>query len=325
MAAAACLAALIKGADVCIVTSPPLTVALCAAVAHHKKVPLIVEVRDLWPASAVAVGALRPGGVVHGVLEGMERWMLRWADRVVALTPGIAKDVVERGLVSEEKVAVIPNGADSAVLLQGVVDASTRRAWRGVQGWGEETFVVMYTGAHGRANGLEQMIEVARRVRQVGLDVKLVMVGDGPTRQGLRKETEAAGLCGILEWVGGVPKEEVHRWMSAADCGVAILRPHEVFRTVYPNKMFDAMAAARPLLCAIEGVAAEFVREHGVGVAVRAGDAQAVAEGIAWMVRHRREAAEMGRRGREVVEREYNREVFAARYMEVIEEVVRGG
>ena len=119
VAAALALTALIGRADLCLVTSPPLTVSLCAAVAKLWGVPLIVEVRDLWPASAVAVGSIEAGGAVYRVLEGMERRMVGWADQVVALTPGIARDMVGRGLA--EGVKVIPNGADVLGLEAGVM------------------------------------------------------------------------------------------------------------------------------------------------------------------------------------------------------------
>jgi glycosyltransferase involved in cell wall biosynthesis len=173
----------VRDADVVIGTSPPLIVAFPAwAAARRSGAALIFEIRDLWPESAITTGVLKEGATLTRILYAVERWACRSADKINVLTPAFRDDLVRRGLAPADKIAFIPNGADVSHFTPGPRENDSRRAL----GWGDR-FVVMYAGAHGRANALSQLVEAAERLRNRP-DILIACVGDGPERASLEQE-----------------------------------------------------------------------------------------------------------------------------------------
>jgi len=185
-------------------------------------------------------------------------------------------------------------------------------------GW-DGRFVVMYSGAHGRANAVGQLVEAARLLGDRP-EVLVACVGDGPERA--RWEAEAAGLTNI-RFHGPQPKDRMPAIVNACDVGAAVLQDNPTFRTVYPNKMFDYMACGKPTLLAIDGVARELVCEQArAGVFAPPEDPPALAAAIRALADDRPACAEMGRRGREWVLANATREALARRYEAILREVV---
>jgi glycosyltransferase involved in cell wall biosynthesis len=305
--------ALIAGRpDVIVATSPPLTVAITGAVAARvwgRRVPWVFEVRDLWPESAVTTGVLSPTATLTRLLYGLERFACRDADLVNALTPAFREDIVARGLAPETKIAVVPNGADTSLFEPGPRDNAVRREL----GWGDR-FVVMYAGAHGRANALDQLIDAAELLRDRP-DIFIACVGDGPERAGLIAEAQRRGLANIA-FHGAQPKERMPEVTNAADVGAAVLQDNPTFRTVYPNKIFDYMACERPVLLAIDGVARHLVCDEArAGRFAQPEDGAGLATSIRELADDPAGRAEMGRRGRAWVVANQAREGLAQRYL----------
>ena len=301
--------------DVVIATSPPLVVALPGwLVSRLRGVPLVFEIRDLWPESAVTTGVLREGALLTRLLYRLERFACRAAARVNVLTPAFREDLLRRGLVAPERIVFVPNGADVETFQPSPPDAGLRREL----GW-EGRFVVMYSGAHGRANAVGQLVEAARLLRDRP-EILIACVGDGPERA--RWEAEAAGLPSI-RFHGPQPKDRMPAIVNACDVGAAVLQNNPTFRTVYPNKVFDYMACAKPTLLAIDGVARELVCEQArAGVFAPPEDPAALAAAIRSLADDRAGCAEMGRRGREWVLANATRGSLARRYEAILREVV---
>lgn len=308
--------------DVVIATSPPLVAVLpgyLLARAHRRPAPWVFEMRDLWPESAVTTGVLKEGAALTRLLYALERWGARKADRVNVLTPAFREDLTRRGLASDAKITFIPNGADLERFEPGPRDNDVRRR----NGWGDR-FVVLYAGAHGMANALEQLVEAAERLRG-SPDVLIACVGDGVERPRLEADAKARGLDN-LRFYGAVPKEAMPAWINAADVGAAVLQDNPTFRTVYPNKVFDYMACARPTLLAIDGVArAMVVDEAKAGVFVHPERPDELAAAILALRDDPAARATMGRLGRAWVVANASRDGLANRYLELLTSLLPRG
>ena len=313
-------AAVLAGkADVVIATSPPLFASIPGWIAARlRRVPFIFEIRDLWPEGLVTVGVLNEGSRAVRVLYGLEKWACRRAAMVNVLTPAFREDLLRRHLAPAEKIAFVPNGADVASFRPVARENGIRNRFH----W-DGKFVAMYTGAHGRANHLEQLLDAAERLRDRP-DVVIASVGDGAERGRLQADAVRRGLRNLV-FCGPQPKEAMPDFVSAADVGLAVLQDNPTYRTVYPNKIFDYMAAERPVVLAVDGVARQLVcAEAQAGVFVPPGDGTELARAIRELADDPARRLDMGRKGRAWVLANATRESLAARYLELLEQLVRG-
>jgi glycosyltransferase involved in cell wall biosynthesis len=305
--------------DVVLATSPPLVAAIPGWIAATlRRAKLIFEIRDLWPESAVTTGVLREGAMLTKWLYALERWACRRADKVNVLTPAFRDDLLRRGLVGADKIVFVPNGADLDLFSPASADLTLREEL----GWGER-LVVMYSGAHGRANAVGQLVDAAALLKDRP-DILISTVGDGPERRQHEERARALGLTNIV-FNGAQPKERMPAIVNACDVGAAVLQNNPTFRTVYPNKVFDYMACGKPTLLAIDGVARQMVCDEAqAGVFVEPENAQALTVAIRKLADDAGARTAMGRRGREWVETHAGREGLAKRYAEIMEELVHG-
>jgi glycosyltransferase involved in cell wall biosynthesis len=289
--------------------------AYLAAKRHGAK--LVFEVRDLWPESAVTSGVLPAGGVITRALEALERFAYAKADRINVLTPAFRDDILRRGLAPADKIVFVPNGADVRLFSPGPRDNDTRRAL----GWGDR-FVVMYAGAHGRANALGQLLDAADKLR-ARTDILFAFVGDGAERARLEEDARRRGLGNVM-FHGAQPKERMPGIVQACDVGAAVLQNNPTFKTVYPNKVFDYMACERPTLLAIDGVARTLVCDDAkAGAFAPPEDGAALAAAVEKLAADPAGRAAMGRSGRAWVLQNATREALGARYLAILEELVR--
>jgi lipopolysaccharide/colanic/teichoic acid biosynthesis glycosyltransferase/glycosyltransferase involved in cell wall biosynthesis len=302
--------------DVIVATSPPLVVALPAWVMSRlrlRRIPWLFEIRDLWPESAVTTGILNPGGLLARLLYALERWACQSADHVNVLTPAFRENLLKRGLASDERISVIPNGADLDQFRPARRDEELRRSL----GW-HDRFVVLYAGAHGRANAIGQLVDAAELLRERP-DILIACVGDGPERERWHYEARRRGLENIL-FHGAVPKEQMPAVVNACDVGAAVLQKNPTFLTVYPNKVFDYMACGKPVLLAIDGAARDLVCAQAQGgLFAEPESPQALAGGIRRLADDPHARAEMGERGRQWVTAHASRRALAGTYLSLLE------
>jgi lipopolysaccharide/colanic/teichoic acid biosynthesis glycosyltransferase/UDP-N-acetylglucosamine:LPS N-acetylglucosamine transferase len=308
--------------DIVIATSPPLVATIpgwiAARVTRHS-VPWIFEVRDLWPESAVTTGVLKAGSLLTHLLFGLERWACGSASKINVLTPAFQADMEKRGLAAQTKFCCVPNGADLDSFQPGERDNEMRKQL----GWGDR-FVVMYAGAHGRANALRQLVDAAAELRDRP-DILIACVGDGPERQRLAGEAERRGLENI-RFHGAKPKASMPDIVNACDAGAAVLQNNPTFRTVYPNKVFDYMSCARPVLLAIDGAARTLVCDEAkAGVFAEPENPKAIASAIRSLADYPGTRAEMAANGRRWVLANASRGALAERYLDVLMDLAPGG
>src|SRR5499427_4908486 len=283
--------------DVVVGTSPPIFQGATALlVSRLKRVPLVFEVRDLWPDFAIELKILKNPFVI-AASRWLERLLYRSADRLLVNSPGFIPHVQA---VSGRAPALIPNGTDASQFSPACTGARFREQW-GAAG----RFVALYAGAHGAANDLETVLEAASLLRD-RREILFVLVGDGKEKASLEAEARSAGLDNV-RFEPPQPKDAMPDVVAAADVCVATLRDIPLFRTTYPNKVFDYMAAGKPTLVAIDGVIRQVVEESDGGVFVPPGDARALAETLAKLAANRAECIHMGERAREFVLRRFNR------------------
>lgn len=305
--------------DVVIATSPPLVAAVPGILAAQAaRVPLIFEIRDLWPESAITTGVLSEGSPITRALYLLEKWACRSATKINVLTPAFRDDLLHRKLASDSKICVIPNGADIALFQPGPRNSPVREEF----GWGDR-FVVLYAGAHGRANAIGQLVDTASLLKDEP-DILIATVGDGPERAKWEAEAKSRGLSNI-QFCGAHPKSRMPEFVNGCDVGAAVLQNNPTFRTVYPNKVFDYMACEKPTLLAIDGVARKLVCDDAqAGVFAEPENPRAIADAILGLRNDEAERRAMGRRGRSWVLENATRDALAAKYLDVMQELVDG-
>lgn len=216
--------------DVIICTSPPLTVSLTGWVLSKlKRVPLVFEVRDLWPESAIDTGVIRNKWLIK-MLYWLERKSYSWADWINVLTPAFEDVLVKNKGVRPDKISMIPNGADLDIIKHG-----ERNNWVREKHGFNDKFVVTYVGAHGVANHLLQVLETAKLLNDKP-DIVFMLVGDGMQKPMLKRKTAEWELTNVL-FVDSVPKDTIVDYIAASDVCTAVLKKIGTFKTVYPNKV----------------------------------------------------------------------------------------
>jgi glycosyltransferase involved in cell wall biosynthesis len=303
----------IKDVDVVWGTSPPIFQGLTAwGIARLKRVPFLFEVRDLWPAFAIGVGVLRQPLLIKAS-EWLERFLYRHADLLLVNSPGFIEHVQQRGA---RRVELVPNGADPAMFDPSARGEGFRRAHHL-----EGRFVILYAGAHGMSNDLTVVLQAAALLPQDS-PVTVVLLGDGKEKPALLAQAAELRLQNVL-FIPPVPKAEMAQALAAADACLAILKPIALYKTVYPNKVFDSMAAGRPVILAIDGVMREVVEEAGAGVFVPPGDPQALASAMLELASQPEMCKAMGWRGRQAVETRFSRLVLANKLEGILERLVQ--
>jgi glycosyltransferase involved in cell wall biosynthesis len=304
--------------DVIVATSPQL---LCAAagtlLARRFGAPLVMEVRDLWPESLVAVGASRSRSPLVGTLERLATALYRRAAHIVTVTEAQRAAIVAGG-VALERVSVVPNGVDRAFLEAGA--AAQAAASRPASSPPDGRFVVTYIGTIGMAHRLETLLEAAAVLR-TDARYQFRLVGEGARRQALEAQARAAGLSNV-EFCGEQPRGDVPRWIAESSACAVLLRRSDVFRTVVPSKILEIMAVGRPILLGVEGEASALVERASAGVLLEPENATQLAAAIRSLAQNPALCRSLGENGRQFVAREFLREVLAERYSALLSSLV---
>ncbi len=280
--------------DVVLATSPPLFVAAAAAVAGRlMRRPRVMDVRDIWPDVALALGELRRGRVFN-LAKRLERWLYRDASAVTAVTKPFVRHIERNGA---SPVLHVPNGT-----LPEVFDPERQRDEVTAAVRGSAQFVVGYTGNHGIAQGLGVIPPAARAVQSDG--VRFFMLGEGAAKAALREQT--SGLPNVVLHQE-VPLSDVAPYINACDVMLAPLRRLEMMAEFIPSKIFDYMCCGKPVIVMVDGEARKIVEDADCGLYVPAEDDAALVAAIAELRDDPDRAAEMGRNGREFVLANYVR------------------
>ncbi|MGI6783488.1 MAG: glycosyltransferase family 4 protein [Aminivibrio sp.] len=252
------------GGDIVFATSTPLTIALPGVYASKRlKIPMVFEVRDLWPEVPIALGALK-----NPLTKYSARWLEQFAyknsSRIIALAPGMKEHIVGKGYPAE-KITVIPNGCDMELF---DVRKTAREAVRNKYDWLRDRPLVVYAGTLGMVNGVGFLVELAEATNCISPDIRFVVIGSGREEDIIRKYAEDKKVLDKnFFMLGRIPKAELPNWLSAATvCAILYNGPEIVWRDSVPNKFFDCIAAKKPFISNIRGWSQATGEKAGAGL-----------------------------------------------------------
>lgn len=301
--------------DLVMGTTPPIFQAVSAwVVALVRRRPFVLEVRDLWPEFAIDIGVLR-NPVLIALSRRLERFLYARADHLVVNSPAYRDYLMGKGIPTE-KITLIPNGTDPE-MFDPAAEGQEVRAGFAL----DRKFVVTYAGALGLANDLETVLRAAHRLRDEP-DIHFLLVGDGKERSSLETQARSLRLSNVT-FAGAQPKSRMPAFLAASDACLAILKDIPMFRTTYPNKVFDYMAAGRPTILAIDGVIREVMEAAGGGTFVHPGDDQALADAVRMLSQDRRRARAMGAAARAYVVEHFDRREQAEQFARLVRRLAK--
>lgn len=275
MLSATLAASFVRSVDVVVGTSPQFFTA-CAAylVSRMKRIPFVFELRDMWPESIKAVGAMKDSAVIR-MLERIEMFLYRNAARIVTVTHAFKDTLIRRG-IDGDKIDVVTNGVDLSHFSPQAKDAQLLALY-GLGG----KFVAGYIGTHGMAHALETLLDAAQTLQQTpgAENIRLLLLGDGARKAELVSQAQAMGLVNVM-FLDAVPKDQVKRYWSVLDVAVIHLRKTELFTTVIPSKLFECMGMGLPVLHGVAGESAHIVVREKVGEVFESENAQHLVDGL---------------------------------------------
>ena len=316
---AAARAAAIKS-DLVFATSTPLTIALPAVYAARKqKIPMVFEVRDLWPELPIAVGALK-----NPLLKWAARWLERFAyfnsERIIALSPGMKEGILKTGYPAE-KVEIIPNSCDM-YLFQ--VDSELKEELRWKYQWLQDRPLVIYTGTLGIINGVDYLARLAGTVWQHNQDIRFVVIGDGKEKDRVVAEaTKERILEKNFFMLPKIAKNEIAVWLTAADLATSLFVDLEAMWANSANKFFDSLAAGTPVAINYGGWQKEMLEESGAGLVLDPEDVSASARLLVGKIGDQKWLTAAGQAAERLARERFDRDKLAKQFEAVLLKAVK--
>lgn len=301
----------LKKFDVVIATSPQLLVGLSGlAISKVRRIPLIFEVRDLWPESLTAVGVSSSSSLLNRTLGAVSRALYRHSDRIVVVTPAFKRFIVGNYGVAPDKISTVMNGVD--------VEFFSRAAAKKQEG--TKPFVVSFIGTMGNAHGLDVVVETARMLIDSHPDIEFRLIGEGAERARIERLVADSKLTNI-HILGQQPRAKIPGHIADADVCLVLLKKSEVFKTVIPTKMLEFMACERPVILGVEGQAREILEEANGGVSIPPESPEHLRDAILALYADRDFGRKLGSNGRNFVFNRLSRERTAQDYIDVCQQL----
>jgi len=303
--------------DLVLVSSPNLLNGITGYVLSRlKRIPLVFEIRDLWPESAIDTGVLKNKRLI-GFAYWLEGFIYRKSSLINVLTPAFRQKLIEHKNVASEKIVFIPNATDFNISDDLLLNFNAQ-AFKKELGL-EDKLVIIYVGAHGVANHLVQVLDTAELIE----DTKAVflLVGGGNRKDQLVEDAKKRGIKNVI-FKDPVPKNEIMKYIMAADIGTSVLMKVDTFKTIYSNKTFDYMGCKKPILMAIDGVSRKLVEDAQCGIYVEPENPQDFAEKIRYYLDNPDIMPAQGQSGYDFAKENFDRMVLAEKYIEHLQELV---
>ncbi len=304
--------------DVVIATSPQIFCGYAGVwYKRLRRVPLIIEIRDIWPESMGAVGAKIPK-LAYWMLERIERTMYHSCNRLVTVGEGYFERLAEKG-VPKEKMSIVMNGTDLATYFPRPKDVELLKEWKL-----EGKFVVSYIGTVGMACGLDVVLTAAQKpISMPSMSaVVFVIVGDGAERARLEHEAHERHLGNVI-FVGRQPKEKIPAWICSSDASLVHLKGSALFTTVMPSKIFESAGCQKPIIMGVDGFAKELVMKAKAGVDMKPDDADSLVACVEQLVSDPALCQCLGKNAYENIAKVYNRGAQAASYLEILKRITK--
>ena len=308
------------GGDLVFASSTPLTIALPALVGKWlRQMPMVLEVRDLWPEVPIAIGALKSPLSIRAA-RLLEAVAYRQSKAVIALSPLMRSGVIAGG-ADPQAVALVPNSCDFELF---DVPKSKVTALRGRYEWLGDRPLILYAGTLGKLNGVGWLVELAQEMDTIEPTVRFAIVGQGMEKDFVEASARDAGVLDRnLFMLDACPKREVASWFGAADLVCSLFIDLPELHANSANKFFDALASGTALLLNHAGWHRDLVEERGIGLALDRHDKRRAADQVARLLRDREKLRIMGNKARAVGRELYDRDLLAQHLLDVLERAAR--
>ncbi len=280
--------------------------------AKVKGAKFTLNISDLWPESAVALGVLRNPRLIRWS-ELLEKAVYRRADLVTGQTWGIINGVRKRWPAAPR--ALLTNGVAPEFLLKIEAARPGRSRIREELGFGNK-LIVAYTGVHGFSQGLGTIVRAAELLAD-HKDIEFVFFGDGPDKPGLEANVVAKHLSNV-RFYPSQPAARMPEILVSVDISIVPLKRTDLFKGALPSKLFEALGSGVPVIAAVEGEAKKLVELSGGGVVVEPENSERMAEAIVQLVQDRKLREDLGANGREYIVKHYNRKTIAERFEKLL-------
>ena len=315
MCSAVVLSLFLPKADVVFSTSPQFFNGLAGYfVGKMRKIPWVLEIRDLWPESIVAVGAIKSQAVIKR-LEWIEQFAYRNAALIVPVTDSFKTYMIGKG-IEANKITVVKNGVDLARYCP-VEGAPVLAEELGLTG----KFVVSYFGTHGMAHHLETILKAARQLSRFP-NIVFLMVGDGAERQVLVQMRDAMGLKNVM-MLDQQPKSRMPEFWALSNISLVLLKRSDLFKTVIPSKIFESLAMTKPIVLGVEGESADLLQTAQAGICIEPENVDQLVACVLELSRDTERCQRLGRNGRKFVMEHFDRIVLARKLASEVELVHR--
>ncbi len=313
-----CLLFKVKGNhDVIVITSPPLFISISAIIySKFKRVPIVFEIRDLWPESAIDTGVVTNKLIIK-LAYWLEKISYKNATLINVLTPAFRDALISKKNIKSDKIIYVPNASDFEIsdkLVQANDSGDLRDKYNL-----HDKFIITYVGAHGVANCLGQVLDTAKLL--VNTNVVFVLVGNGMEKPMLVKRAQDENIDNVL-FIDSVPKNEVIKYILSSDMGTSVLKNVDTFKTVYSNKTFDYFACKKPVLMLIDGVSRELVETARAGSFVEPENPVAFANKIKEYLLDRSRIIIEGENGYNYAKANFDRKVLSEKYLNHIKSII---
>ena len=314
--AATTKAASFKNADIIFATSTPLTIAIPAVSASKLlKIPMVFEVRDLWPEIPIAIGALKTP-LAKTLAKQLEKWAYKNSSAIIALSPGMKEGIIKTGYPANQ-VAVIPNSSDNKEFMPNLEKAKKIRNDRS---WLGSSPLLIYTGTFGKINGVGYMVELAQELKKLNSNIKILLVGDGAEKDLVVSRAKSSGVFEEnIFYENRIAKKDIPALLSAATMASALFIDLPEMRPNSANKFFDALASGTPVFLNYGGWMHELVNKHSCGVAGWKMSIQEVAKELNDKMNNHTWLDQAGKSARTLAETEFDRDKLAGQLRAVLE------
>lgn len=302
--------------DLLFATSTPLTAGIPGIWQKwfgRRKRKFVFEVRDLWPELPKALGMKNP--IFLTGMSLLEKWSYKYADGCIGLSPGICDGIKKRS-PKGRLITMIPNGCDLDLFVPG------KRENLELKGISAEDKVAVFTGAHGVANGLDAILDMAQVLKQRGReDIKIAFIGDGKMKPHLQERAQRENLHNCL-FFNRIPKTELTKIVSSADIGLMVLKNVPAFYYgTSPNKFFDYISSGLPIINNYLGWLADMIEENNCGLVVNPDSPEEFADALIKLADNPELRRKQGVNARALAVKSFNREMLANQFVDFLETI----
>ena len=304
---------MVKDVDIVASTSPQFFCGLSGYfISKMKRCPWVLEIRDLWPESIIAVGAIKQRTIIN-ILESIETFMYKKADHVVSVTRAFKQHIIGKGKKSD-MISIVTNGADLDRFKVFKGDNPVIEKY-GLKG----KFVASFIGTHGMAHALDTVLRAAVILKDRP-DIIFMLVGDGANRQMLLQNKKELGLDNVL-MIGQQEKKLMPAFIAASNVCMVLLRKSDIFKTVIPSKIFEIMAMERPIIHGVEGESKEIIENASCGICIEPENENELVNAVLMLYENKPFCKHLAGNGRRFVRKFYNRDKLANQYLQVLKQL----